>query len=493
MTVAAPSVEVPVGHFIGGKLLPLQGDLLGVLRPSDRREYAALPIGDADLVDSAVRNAREAFRTSGWATQHPRVRARIMRRWADLIEADAETLGLLEAIGSTRPVSQAIKGDVPYVAETIRFYAEIADKSGGEVAATQSSRLGMIIAEPYGVTAAIVPWNVPLMMTGWKLGPTLAAGNAVVIKPSEMTPFSAVRLAQLAIQAGVPAGILNVIQGNGQITGDALVRHPSVGKVSFTGSTAAGTAIMTASAQSGMKPVTLELGGKSPQVVFADADLDLAARCIVNSITFNAGQVCVAGSRLIVARSVADELLGKIAGGMESIRPAPTWQMDGTYSPVISAQQMARVDGIVQRTVAQGASIFTGGRPFEGCDGAFYRPTILHGVTDDMEGVREEIFGPVLSAQSFDSEEEALTLANHPTYGLAAGIYSRDISRVLRVTRRIEAGTIWVNRYGRSEDMAIPTGGYKQSGIGKDLGRQAYEANLRYKSVLIDIADSAGL
>jgi len=490
MTVSVPFVEVPAGHFIGGELLPLRGDLLGVLRPSDRQEYAALPLGDADLVDRAVRNAHAAFRTSGWATGHPRQRARIMRRWADLIEADAETLGLIEAIGSTRPVSQAIRGDVPYVAETIRFYAEIADKFGGEVAATQSSRLGMIIAEPYGVTAAIVPWNVPLMMAGWKLGPTLAAGNAVVIKPSEMTPFSAVRLAQLAIRAGMPAGILNVIQGNGPITGDALVRHPLIGKVSFTGSTAAGVAIMTASAQSGVKPVTLELGGKSPQVVFADADLDLAARCIVNSITFNAGQVCVAGSRLIVARPVADELLGKIVVAMEKVRPAPTWQADGTYSPVISAQQMARVDGIVQRTVAQGASILTGGKPFEGCDGAFYQPTILHGVTDDMEGVREEIFGPVLAAQGFDDEEEGIALANHPTYGLAAGIYGRDISRVLRVTRRIEAGTIWVNRYGRSEDMAIPTGGYKQSGIGKDLGRHAFEANLRHKSVLIDIAES---
>jgi aldehyde dehydrogenase (NAD+) len=336
------------------------------------------------------------------------------------------------------------------------------------------------------VVAAIAPWNFPITQAITKIAPALAAGNAVVLKPSEMTPFSAVALAELAIQAGIPSGILNIVQGTGAVTGDLLCRHPLVGKISFTGSTRTGEAIMVASAQSGIKPVTLELGGKSPQLVFADvADLDRVAQAIAASLLNNAGQVCVAGSRLIVQRSIEAPLLERIIAQTKAIRPGPTWAASTSYSPIISHPQMARIDGIVRRAIDGGASALAGGGPLDTASGgAYYQPTILSGVVAGSEAVREEIFGPVLTVQGFDDEDEGLALTDH-RYGLAAGVYTSDISRALRARRRIQAGTIWVNRYGRSADFIIPTGGYNHSGIGKDLGRQAVEANLRHKSTLI--------
>jgi aldehyde dehydrogenase (NAD+) len=370
----------------------------------------------------------------------------------------------------------------------MRFFAEFADKIGGEVAATRSDHLGFTIAEPYGVIAAIAPWNFPLVMASWKVGPALAAGNAVVVKPSELTPFSVLRLAELAIAAGVPDGIFNVVQGDGRTTGNALCRHPGIGKITFTGSTRTGAAIMTASAETGIKPVILELGGKSPQVVFADVpDLGKVAATVARAITGNAGQVCVAGSRLIVQDEVAEPLVDRIAEAFRQLKPGPTWRSDTTLSPIISARQADRVDAIVHRTVKQGAELRCGGhRAPAPQDGAYYLPTILTGVRSDMEAAREEVFGPVLTVETFADEEEAFALADHPVYGLAAGVHTSDMRRAMRAVRRIEAGTVWINRYGRTADFAIPTGGYKGSGIGKDLGRQAVEANLRFKSVLID-------
>ncbi|MFM0340656.1 aldehyde dehydrogenase family protein [Paraburkholderia fungorum] len=486
-------VAIRSGHFIGGQYVEedVRSDVrrIEVARPSDGVVYASVPLADAEAVDRAVENAWQAFRHSGWARMAPRERARILRRFADLVEADAPALGRLEALGSTRPVSQAVGWDVPFTAEGIRFYAEFADKLGGDVAATDHDHLGMTIAEPYGVIGAIAPWNFPLVMASWKIAPALAAGNAVVLKPSEMTPFSVLRLAELAVQAGVPAGIFNVIQGDGRITGDALVRHPKISKVTFTGSTRTGAAIMAACAASGTKPVTLELGGKSPQIVFADAPrLDDVARRIAGAITGNAGQVCVAGSRLLAERALAEPLAERIGRIFAELKPGATWAAGTTLSPIISEPQAARIEGIVGRTLDSGATLrFGGARADGGAHGAFYTPTLLTDVTAHSEAVREEVFGPVLTLQTFDSEDEALALAQHPEYGLAAGVHTADLGRALRFVRGLEAGTVWVNRYGRTSDFMIPTGGYKRSGIGKDLGRQAYEANLRFKSVLIDL------
>ncbi|MEO8137344.1 MAG: aldehyde dehydrogenase family protein [Betaproteobacteria bacterium] len=487
-------VIVPSGHFIdGARTIAQHGAMLEVLRPSDGRRYAEVPLANAETVDDAVEGAWRAWRTGDWARRAPRERARVLRRWADLVEADGATLGPLEAVGSTRPVRDVVAGDLPYTAEGLRFFAEYADKIGGEVAATRHDQLGMTIAEPYGVVGAITPWNFPLVIASWKVGAALAAGNAVVLKPSELTPFSALRLAELAVHAGVPPGIFNVVQGNGQITGEALCRHPRIGKMTFTGSTRTGAAIMAACAWYGPKPVTLELGGKSPQLVFDDApDIERLAAMIAAGITSNSGQVCVAGSRLIVQRGIALDLVERIAARFAAHRPGPTWDPDATLPPIISALQAARIADIVDRARAAGATLRCGGglagRESALHGGAYYQPTLIEGVTSDNPAVREEIFGPVLTIQTFDDEEEGLALAGHESYGLAAAVHTANVGRALRAVRRIEAGTVWVNRYGRTGDFVIPTGGYGRSGIGKDLGRQAVEANQRLKSVLMDFA-----
>lgn len=484
------AVQTRSGHYINGKWQAGKNSI-AVRRPSDNIIYGEIPDAGPEVVNQAVETAKTALTKSGWGTCAPRERARILHRWADLIDADASNLGLLEAVGSTRPVKDAINWDVPFTAEGIRFYAEFADKHGGKIAATSSDHLGLMIAEPIGVIGAIAPWNFPLVMASWKLAPALAAGNAVVLKPSELTPFSILRLAELAVKAGVPAGIFNVVNGLGHTTGDAIVRHPGIGKVTFTGSTATGSAIMAACAVSGPKPVTLELGGKSPQLVFDDIhDLDKVASTVSRAILNNAGQVCVAGSRLIVHRKIADQLLDRMAELSRAVKAGPTWHSDTTFSPIISTQQAERISGIVDRSVGTGARALIGGHYMGSPEqGAFFEPTILLDVNSDTEATYEEIFGPVLTVQCFDDEEEAYALANDSRYGLAAGVYTKNVNRALRAVRRLEAGTVWVNRYGRSADFIIPTGGYKQSGIGKDLGEQAYESNLRYKSALIAIEE----
>ena len=485
-------IQVPCGHFIGGRVLPAP-ERFTVSRPSDGKPHAGLPLADAAAVDAAVRDAADAFRRSDWARRAPRERARVLRRWADLVEADVARLAPLEAVCSTRPARDAAAWDVPFTAEGLRFFAEYCDKLGGEVAATRHDHLGMVATEPYGVVGAITPWNFPLVMASWKVGAALAAGNAVVLKPSELTPYSVLRLAELAVEAGVPPGIFNIVHGDGMTTGDALTRHPLVAKMTFTGSTRTGAAIMAACAMSGPKPVTLELGGKSPQLVFDDApDIERLAGMIAGAITGNAGQVCVAGSRLIVQKRIASALTERIAVRFAAHRPGATWDDDATLPPIVSAAQAQRIDEIVQQSVAAGARVSSGGSFYDGGPGgAYYRPTLIENVDASNPAVLQEIFGPVLTVQTFDDEDEGLALAAHERYGLACGVHTADIGRALRAMRGISAGTVWINRYGRTSDFVIPTGGFHQSGIGKDLGRQAVEANLRQKSVLIDFGASS--
>lgn len=478
-------LDLPCGHLVGGRLVEARG-VLDLRRPSDGRAFAACPVADAAVVDDAVGAAKQALASSGWGGMRPRQRTEALHRWADLIEAEAESLARLEAVASTRPIAALLGGDLPVTIEQIRFFAEFADKEGGDLAPTADDALGLVASEPYGVVGAITPWNFPLSMAAWKMAPALAAGNAVVLKPSEMTPFATLRMAELSVRAGIPEGLVGVVLGDGPVTGTALVAHPDVAKVSFTGSTAAGAAIMANVARSGVKPMTLELGGKSPQVVFADADLDLAASCIAGSMLANAGQACVAGTRLVVEASVSDDLVGRILSRIRDIRPGLTWDAATSYSPVISERQLGRIDAIVRRAVEAGAEVLAGGGPLDR-EGYFYAPTVLAGVGTTSPAVTEEIFGPVLTVQAFADEDEALALADHPTYGLAAGLFTRDLSRALRLTRRLQAGTVWVNRYGRSRDHILPTGGFKGSGIGKDLGRAVYQANRRSKTILISL------
>ncbi|MCO6179789.1 aldehyde dehydrogenase [Ciceribacter sp. RN22] len=479
------SLSIPVGHFIGGRLVAADG-VIEMHRPSDGHAYAGCPVADGNVVDEAVQVAKKALKNSNWGGLRPRERTRVLQRWADLIEEDAGTLARLEAVSSTRPVGHLVEGDIAVSAEQIRFFAEFADKEGSDLVPTDDASLGMVMSEPYGVVGAITPWNFPISMAAWKLGPALAAGNAVVIKPSEMTPFTTLRLAELAVRAGVPAGLVNVVLGDGSVTGNAITGHPDIAKVSFTGSTRAGAAIMENIARTGVKPMTLELGGKSPQLVFADADLDKAAAAIAGSILSNAGQACVAGSRLIVEEAIVEPLVAAIIDRMKAASAGPTWSAASQYSPIISERQRERIHSIVSAAVRAGGECLTGGAPMD-APGYFYEPTLIAGVGEDSPAVTEEIFGPVLTLQTFRDEDEALSLADHPVYGLASGLFTRDLSRALRLTRRLQAGTVWVNRYSRSRDHILPTGGYKRSGIGKDLGREAYHANRRTKSVLISL------
>ncbi|MBV7521802.1 aldehyde dehydrogenase [Ensifer sp. ENS12] len=479
------TLPLPVGHFIGDRLIPAEG-VIDMHRPSDGRAYAGCPLAGKALVDRAVETAKNALKTSNWGGVRPRERTVVLQRWADLIESEAQPLAKLEALSSTRPVGHLIAGDIAVSAEQIRFFAEFADKEGSDLVPTDDNNLGMVMTEPYGVVGAITPWNFPVSMAAWKLGPALAAGNAVVLKPSEMTPFSTVYLAELAIRSGLPAGLVNIVLGDGPVTGTALTGHPDIAKVSFTGSTGAGSAIMANIARTGVKPMTLELGGKSPQLVFADADLDKAAAAIAQSMLSNAGQACVAGSRLIVEESVAAPLAEAIVTHMKAAKPGPTWDEASGYSPIISKRQLNRIHGIVEAAVAAGGECLFGGAPMD-APGYFYQPTLMAVRDSSSPAITEEIFGPVLTMQTFADEEEALALADHPTYGLAAGLFTRDLSRALRLTRRLQAGTVWINRYNRSRDHILPTGGYKRSGIGKDLGREAYHANRKSKSVLISL------
>ncbi len=478
-------LTLPGAHFIGGAYVeaPCKIDILS---PSTGEAVGAIPCAGADTVDQAVRTAREGLERSGWATMRPRDRRNALCAWADLMEAEARTLAALEAVCSSRPFAQVMTGDIPVTAEQIRFFAEFADKEGGTLAPVSTDHFGYVSDEPYGVIGAITPWNFPISMAGWKLGPALAAGNAVVLKPSEMTPYSTLYMAELAVRAGIPKGILNIVLGDGPTTGAAITGHAGIDKVSFTGSTRAGGAIMENIARTGIKPMTLELGGKSPMLVFADADLDLAADCLDRGIMSNAGQACVSGSRMIVAEEIAGALADKLKARFARYRPAHTLAMQPGFSPIISEKQLARIDSIVQAAAGQGAEVICGGARF-GCDGSYYQPTLMTGVDAENPAVREEIFGPVASFQTFTTEDEAMALASHPTYGLCAGLFTRDLSRALRLTRRLEAGTVWVNRYGRSRDHILPTTGWKSSGIGSDLGREAYRANRRTKSVLIDL------
>jgi len=482
------NISFRTGNYINGQHSQATPEQIQVRRPSDGKVYAAIADSGAEVVAAAVEIAEEKRVSSGWSTCSPRQRGAILHRWANLIEEDATYLGQLEALGSTRPITEVINHEIPFTAEAIRFYAECADKYSGDLFPTRKDSLGMLIPEPYGVVGAITPWNFPLSMASWKCGPALAAGNAVVLKPSELTPFSTLRLAELAVKAGLPAGVLNIVQGSGLHTGSALVKHPLIRKVSFTGSTVTGAKIMSDAGFNGMKPVTLELGGKSPQLVFNDAgDPKDVAQRILRGFTANGGQACVAGTRLIIQRGIAPALLEQLIILCQQFRPENTWSETSRYSPLIDSRQGNKVQALIRQSCLEGGEVLVGGERFDDTEeGWFWQPTLLTHVTQDNCAVQEEIFGPVLTIQYFDDDEEGMALAQHEVYGLCAGVHTQSLSTAMRAMQTLNAGTVWVNRYGRSGDFIIPTGGFMGSGIGKDLGRQAFQACQRQKSVLID-------
>jgi len=487
LTFDPTTLAVPSGHHIGGKFVELGKADIDVLRPSDHQIFGTIADGGEAAVDLAVEAARKALMESRWSRIGPRERARVLRRWADLVNEQNECLARLEAAGSSRLISLTAAGDVVRTADVIRFFAEYCDKLEGEITATEAGTLSLVRNEPYGVVGAIVPWNFPMITAAWKFAPALAAGNAVVMKTSELTPYSLLALADLAAKAGLPGGLLNVINGLGHTTGSAIVRHPEIRKISFTGSSHTGLAIIR---EAGIKPLTLELGGKSPQLVFSDAgDLDQVSARVATAFIANAGQVCTAGSRLIVQNKIADELLDRVERRCKAVKPGPTWNGETDFAPIISGRQADRIDALVRQTVKEGAYIRTGGNFIESRnEGAFYAPTMLEGVAEDMTGFKEEFFGPVVSVHRFDDVEEGLRLADHPTFGLAASVHTSDIRKALHAADRIEAGTVWVNHHGRAPEFTSPAGGFKSSGYGKDMGRAGIEAYLRKKAIWVNYA-----
>jgi aldehyde dehydrogenase (NAD+) len=480
------SVDLPACHLIGGERVTY-GEELSVYRPSDGLSARPIPVADEAMVDRAVSNAHEAFKTSGWAQSSPMDRAAVLHRWADLLDANRERIARIEAVSSTRPIDDLLARDLVRAAGALRYFAEWADKVEGQLFAGKAGATTFAKPEPFGVVAAIAPFNFPAINAIWKSAPALAVGNAVVLKPSEATPYSAVAIAELALEAGLAPGLFNVVLGAGE-TGSWLVRHPFVRKITFTGSSMTGARVMADAALSGTKPVTLELGGKTPQLVLRDIrDVDAVANNVANGFLANAGQVCTAGSRLIAPANLRDELLEKIIAIANDRQAGPTWASGNTLPPIISEKQAERIDRMLEETRKDGAEILLGGNRIADINsGAYYQPTILGNVPDTSIGFTDEFFGPVLSVYAYEDEEEGIAMANHPVYALAASVYTDDLSKAMSLPDRIEAGTVWINAHGRQPDFFTPQGGFNGSGFGKEMGRSGLESFLRFKTVLVN-------
>jgi phenylacetaldehyde dehydrogenase len=461
---------------------------LAVEDPSTGREIARIvDASDAD-VDRAVAAARAAFDDGRWTNLPPNQRERMMNKLADLLEQHAEELAELEAIDVGKPVGMAKVVDIPASVDHLRYMAGWASKMAGEVVSPQAMPRGTMFSytmrEPVGVAAQIIPWNFPLIMATLKISPALAAGCTIVLKPAEQTSLTALRLADLVADAGFPPGVINVVTGNGHTAGDRLVKHPDVDKVAFTGSTEVGK-IINRNATDTLKNVTLELGGKSPVIVMPDVNIEEAAPGAAGAIFFNSGQVCVAGSRLFAHKSVFDKVIEGVAGATSFWAPRPSLDPEGHMGPLVSKEQHERVMGYIDAGKRDGATVVVGGDS-PSSDGYYVNPTVMVDVKPDMKVVREEIFGPVVVAQRFDDLEEVAKAANDSPYGLAAGIWTKDVSAMHRLASMLKAGTVWGNCHAVI-DPALPFGGYKQSGIGREQGRQGIEAYTELKSVIIQL------
>jgi gamma-glutamyl-gamma-aminobutyraldehyde dehydrogenase len=476
--------------FIDGRFVDAaSGETFPTENPATGEVLAHVAAGGGEDIDRAVAAARRSFESGAWSRLAPAARKVALLRYADAIEAASDELATLDSLEAGKPITDTRDVDVPDTVKTLRWYAEAIDKVFDAVAPTGPEALGLIVREPIGVVGAVVPWNFPILMAMWKIAPALAAGNSMVVKPSRLSSLSAIRLAELAAEAGIPDGVLNVVPGPGGAAGAALGRHMDVDKVTFTGSTEVGRLFLQYSSESNLKAVTLELGGKSPAVVLASApSMDVVVEQVLFGALMNMGENCSQGSRLIVHRSVQEELVERLAAGLSAWPVGDPMDPATRVGPMIEQPHLEKVLGYIERGRAEGARVAAGGRRvLEDTGGYYVAPTIFDGVRNDMTIAREEIFGPVLSTIGFETEEEAIRLANETSYGLAAAVYTHDLDAAFRVSRALRAGTVGVNAYSEG-DITTPFGGYKQSGFGgRDKGLEALEQYTEKKTIWVTL------
>jgi acyl-CoA reductase-like NAD-dependent aldehyde dehydrogenase len=476
----------PAKLIINGEAVnAASGETFTTTNPATEEAICEVAKAGPEDVDRAVRAARAAFE-GPWAKMKPAERQRALWKLGDLILEHGDEIARLETLDNGKPIFESRQVDIPMVAGCFHYFSGWTTKLTGETIPVNPGTFTFTLREPLGVVGAIIPWNFPMIMVGWKAAPALAAGNCVIIKPAAETPLTAVRIGELALEAGLPPGVFNVLPGPGSSAGAAMVRHPGIDKISFTGSTEVGKQIMREAA-SHVKKVTLELGGKSPNIVFADADLEAAVRGAYNGIFYGKGEVCAAGSRLLVERSVHDAFMSKLIERTQKLVPADPLDPKTRLGALVNESQMKKVLGYVEAGVAEGATVAAGGKrqPVNG-KGWFVQATVLSGVRNDMRVAQEEIFGPVLSVIPFDDVEDAVAKANDIFYGLAAGVWTRDVKKAHSVARRLSAGTVWVNMYN-FYDPGMPFGGVKGSGFGRDLGAESVREYTQVKSVWMNL------
>ncbi len=468
--------------LIGGKWVnSVSGETFATLNPATGETICQVAEGDKADIDLAVKAARQAFESGPWPKMTPSERSRLMHKLADAIESHREELAALESLDNGKPISDSLNADLPLTLQCYRYYAGWADKIYGQTLPMNGEYFSYTRHEPIGVVGQIIPWNFPLLMQAWKWGPALACGNTIVLKPAEQTPLTALYVARLAQEVGFPEGVINVVPGYGPTAGAALSGHMDVDKIAFTGETSTGKIVMTAAAMSNLKRVSLELGGKSPNVVFADADLDAAIEGAYFGLFFNQGQCCCAGSRLFVQESIYDEFVHKIAARAKSRKVGDPFQPDTEQGPQVSEEQFERVMGYIVAGKKDGARMLTGGQRV-GERGYFIQPTVFCDVRDEMKIAREEIFGPVMSILRFKDVDEVLDRGNRTLYGLAAAVWTKDVKKALRMANGLRAGTVWVNCFDVF-DASAPFGGFKMSGIGRELGQYALQLYTEVKTV----------
>lgn len=480
-------MNFPSQMIIGGEATSAaDGATYDSINPADESVICALPSGGVADAEAAVAAARQAFDHGDWPTMAPSRRGRVLRKLADLVRKNRDELAQLETLDVGKTAFDSGKIEIPTVASILDYYAGFADKVTGQTLPSEAGVLRMTLREPVGVVAAITPWNFPLLLATWKIAPALACGNTMVLKPAKISSLTALRFAELALEAGLPPGVLNVVTGSGAVIGEALVNHPDVDKIAFTGSTAVGIGIQQKAATS-TKRVTLELGGKSPNVIFEDADLKQALRGAMTGIFYNKGEVCAAGSRLLVQRSIYDDVCEQLATMAAKFVPGDP--SSARMGPVASKAQYDSVLGWIEKGKAEGARCICGGgaHEVESGKGYYVQPTVFADVDNSMSIAQEEIFGPVLAVIPFDDEADAIAIANDSPYGLAAAIWTRDVGRALRFVRQVKAGTVWVNAYNLY-DPSLPFGGYKASGFGRELGEAALDSYTELKSAWINLA-----